>query len=43
MSSVEGSKLWGGRFTGAIDPIMEQFNSSIGCDKRLWKEDIEVW
>jgi hypothetical protein len=35
-----GSKLWGGRFTGATDPVMEQFNASIGYDKRMWKEDI---
>ncbi|XP_067948161.1 argininosuccinate lyase-like [Watersipora subatra] len=33
-------KLWGGRFTGATDPIMEKFNASIGFDKRMWKEDI---
>ncbi|XP_067681227.1 argininosuccinate lyase-like [Haliotis asinina] len=37
----EGSKLWGGRFTGATDPIMEKFNASISYDKRMWKADIE--
>lgn len=33
-------KLWGGRFTGDTDPIMEQFNASIGFDRRMWAEDI---
>lgn len=35
------SKLWGGRFTGATDPLMEAFNASIGFDKRLWAVDIQ--
>jgi argininosuccinate lyase len=33
-------KLWGGRFTGKTDPLMEQFNASIGFDRRLWQVDI---
>ena len=42
MASQEaGSKLWGGRFTGKTDPVMEQFNNSIGYDKTMWREDIE--
>ncbi|VUC30315.1 unnamed protein product [Clonostachys rosea] len=32
--------LWGGRFTGGIDPLMHQYNASISYDKRLYKEDI---
>jgi len=32
--------LWGGRFTGKTDPLMQRFNDSIGYDKRLWKVDI---
>jgi len=36
------AKLWGGRFTGKTDPIMEKFNSSISYDKVLWDEDIEA-
>ncbi|KAH7376141.1 L-Aspartase-like protein [Plectosphaerella cucumerina] len=32
--------LWGGRFTGAIDPLMYKYNASIGYDKALYKEDI---
>ena len=35
------TKLWGGRFTGDTDPLMEKFNASIQYDKRLWKVDIE--
>lgn len=34
------NKLWGGRFTGATDPLMEQFNASIGFDKRFWAVDL---
>ena len=42
MASHEGSnKLWGGRFTGKTDPVMEQFNNSIGYDKIMWSEDIQ--
>lgn len=35
------NKLWGGRFTGPTDPLMEQFNASIGFDQRLWQADIQ--
>ena len=35
-----GAKLWGGRFTGATDPLMEAFNNSISFDKRMWRQDI---
>ena len=38
----QGRKLWGGRFTGKVDPEMDKFNASIGFDKRMWKEDIMV-
>ncbi|KAG2493597.1 hypothetical protein HYH03_008115 [Edaphochlamys debaryana] len=34
-------KLWGGRFTGKTDPLMEKFNESLPFDKRLWAEDIK--
>ena len=34
------AKLWGGRFTGKQDPVMEKFNNSIGYDKVMWSEDI---
>lgn len=38
---MSSNKLWGGRFTGKTDPVMEKFNNSIGYDKIMWKEDIE--
>lgn len=34
-------KLWGGRFSGATDPLMERFNESIHFDRRLHKADIQ--
>lgn len=34
-------KLWGGRFAGATDASMDDFNSSIHFDKRLYKQDIK--
>lgn len=34
------NKLWGGRFTGKTDPLMEKFNASISFDQRLWAVDI---
>lgn len=36
----QGDKLWGGRFVGSIDPIMEMFNSSVSYDQRMWSADI---
>ncbi|KAJ3123666.1 hypothetical protein HK100_011530 [Physocladia obscura] len=32
--------LWGGRFTGKVDPVMEQFNASMRFDQRMWEADI---
>ncbi|KAM4544642.1 LOW QUALITY PROTEIN: argininosuccinate lyase [Odontesthes bonariensis] len=40
MANTEGNKLWGGRFVGDTDPIMEKFNASIGYDQRMWDADI---
>ncbi len=34
------AKLWGGRFEGQTDPLMERFNASIGFDIALWEADI---
>ncbi|EOD08960.1 argininosuccinate lyase [Emiliania huxleyi CCMP1516] len=34
------SKLWGGRFTGKTDPIMERFNNSLDVDRVMWSADI---
>uniref|UniRef100_H2U7E2 Argininosuccinate lyase n=1 Tax=Takifugu rubripes TaxID=31033 RepID=H2U7E2_TAKRU len=37
---MASGKLWGGRFVGKIDPIMEKFNSSLEYDQRMWDADI---
>lgn len=37
----KSGKLWGGRFSGATDPLMEKFNASISFDKRMWRADLE--
>uniref|UniRef100_A0AAF6Z195 Argininosuccinate lyase n=2 Tax=Bos TaxID=9903 RepID=A0AAF6Z195_BOVIN len=37
----ESGKLWGGRFVGTVDPIMEKFNSSITYDRHLWEADVQ--
>jgi argininosuccinate lyase len=34
------SPIWGGRFSQAPDPLMQEINTSIEVDKRLWREDI---
>lgn len=34
-------KLWDGRFSKATDAMVDDFNSSIFFDKRLYKQDIE--
>jgi len=34
-------KLWGGRFRDGESSLMEDFNSSLSFDKRLWREDIQ--
>ncbi len=39
--SEGSSKLWGGRFSGETDALVEQFNASIDFDRRLYREDIE--
>ncbi|NXV60231.1 ARLY2 lyase, partial [Molothrus ater] len=37
----QGNKLWGGRFSGSTDPIMEMLNASISYDQRLAEVDIQ--
>ncbi len=34
------NSMWGGRFAGGVDAIMEAINASIGFDKRLYAQDI---
>ena len=36
----EAGKLWGGRFSGATDPLMEKYNQSLPFDKRMWAVDL---
>ncbi len=33
-------KLWGGRFTGETDQLVEAFNESLSFDRRFYKQDI---
>lgn len=40
MANAESNKLWGGRFLGNTDPVMEKFNASISYDQRMWDADI---
>ncbi|ORY87016.1 argininosuccinate lyase [Protomyces lactucae-debilis] len=35
------AKLWGGRFTGATDPLMTRYNESLSYDKRMYAADIQ--
>ncbi|NXD63457.1 ARLY2 lyase, partial [Eolophus roseicapillus] len=37
----QGDKLWGGRFSGSTDPVMEMLNASINYDQRLAEVDIQ--
>jgi argininosuccinate lyase len=34
-------KLWGGRFEGQTDALIERLNNSLAFDARLWPHDIE--
>jgi argininosuccinate lyase len=34
--------LWGGRFAGGSDKLLQEINASVDVDKRLWREDIEA-
>ncbi|MHC5063302.1 MAG: argininosuccinate lyase, partial [Planctomycetota bacterium] len=35
------SKLWGGRFSGSLDPFFAEFNRSLGYDRRLFEQDLD--
>ncbi len=35
-----GKKLWGGRFSGKLDPAAWELNASIGFDRRLARQDV---
>jgi argininosuccinate lyase len=34
-------RLWGGRFTGATDPLMDQYNESLSIDRVFYAQDIK--
>lgn len=34
-------KLWGGRFTGGTDPLMDLYNASLPYDKKMYAADLE--
>lgn len=34
-------RLWGGRFTGATDPLMDKYNESLSIDRVLYAQDIK--
>ncbi|KAI0874250.1 argininosuccinate lyase [Hypoxylon argillaceum] len=36
----EDNMLWGGRFSGGLDPLMVSYNESIYIDKAAYKQDI---
>ncbi|KAF3936697.1 hypothetical protein ABW19_dt0200571 [Dactylella cylindrospora] len=40
MSAPAKLKLWGGRFTGKTDPLMQMYNESLTYDKRMYAQDI---
>ena len=33
-------RLWGGRFTGEADPLMQAYNDSLPFDRVFWRQDI---
>ena len=40
-NEINNSKIWGGRFSSSSNQLMEEFNSSIQFDQKLYIEDIE--
>ena len=41
-SGTEASAMWGGRFSGGPNDIMEEINASIGFDQRFFAQDIRA-
>ena len=42
MSEKRDKNLWGGRFTGEIDPLFAEFNRSFGFDRRLFEAEVRA-
>lgn len=40
-SEMSELKLWGGRFTGETDPLMNLYNASLPYDKKMYIADLE--
>ena len=40
MSKEQTNQSWGGRISEAMDGFVEQFNASVGFDRRLYRQDI---
>ncbi|KAM5431092.1 putative argininosuccinate lyase [Microsporum canis] len=40
-SAQKATKLWGGRFSGELDPLMVTYNESINFDKVFYAQDIQ--
>ncbi|KAK6351206.1 argininosuccinate lyase [Orbilia javanica] len=40
MASGSSTKLWGGRFSGKTDPLMQKYNESLSYDRRMYAQDI---
>ena len=40
-NKINNSKIWGGRFSSSSNQLMEEFNSSIQFDQKLYIEDID--
>jgi argininosuccinate lyase len=40
-SKPQASMLWGGRFTGGLDPLMVSYNESIYFDRAIYAQDIQ--
>jgi argininosuccinate lyase len=38
----KGKNLWGGRFTGGVDPSFARFNNSFAFDRRLFEVDVRA-
>ena len=41
-SDIDASAMWGGRFSGGPNDIMEEINASIGFDQRFFAQDIRA-
>ena len=41
-SGTDASAMWGGRFSGGPNDIMEEINASIGFDQRFFAQDIRA-